>query len=261
MYLTKESAAMMEYCIKQTHIEVTKEYANGAILDISGGAACFSGFESYLSQVVGWGFNTAPKNYLAEIQKIEGFYSTLNHSRIDIELCPYVGNDLAVFLSHRGYQVTELNNVSFLDLQTTTLQDCSLKGFKIKKIDSNDLDAWAHQVAEGFGYPEAKRQFKSYARAQGTSAFGVYDKDLLVAGGAIAMHGTVCDLGVTSTLPSHQGQGLQKKLINARLHYAKLNGMTLATVTTEPGSISDLNVQKIGFGCAYTRVKMTLMIP
>jgi hypothetical protein len=63
-YITKEMAAKMEGCIKQTHIEVTKQYENGHLLDINGGAACFSGFDSYLSQVVGWGFATQPKQLL-----------------------------------------------------------------------------------------------------------------------------------------------------------------------------------------------------
>ena len=68
----------------------------------------------------------------------------------------------------------------------------------------------------------------------------------------------VCDLGVTSTLPAYRGKGLQKKLLFTRLNFAKQHGMALATVTTEPGTISDLNIQKLGFHCAYTRIKMTL---
>lgn len=52
--ITKDLATQMESCIKQTHIEVTQQYPQGKILEINGGAACFSGFDSYLSQVVGW---------------------------------------------------------------------------------------------------------------------------------------------------------------------------------------------------------------
>lgn len=248
----------MESCIKQTHIEVTKLYSDGRILEISGGAACFSGQESYLSQVVGWGFNTPSKQFKAEIECIENFYKKLNHLRVDIELCPFVGNELTVFLSQRGYHISELNNVSVQDLKTyqpIVFNDHSLV---IREIEPGEINEWATRIARGFGAPEAKEQFIHYVQSKGVSAFAAYDKDMIVAGATIAMHGDFCDLGVTSTLPEYRGKGLQKQLLLSRLNFAKQHDLSWATVTTEPGSISDENVQKMGFCCAYTRIKMTL---
>ncbi|KTD10711.1 putative Acetyltransferase, GNAT family [Legionella gratiana] len=256
--ITKNLAAQMESCIKQTHIEVTKQYPQGKILEINGGAACFSGFDSYLSQVVGWGFNTSLKQFKTEIECIEHFYRNLNHSRVDIELCPFVGNELAVFLSQRGYCISELNNVSALDLKTYQPADFDKNALMIKEIESDEISEWAAQVALGFGAPEAQDQFIHYAQSTGVSVFAAYDNEVIVAGATIAIHGDFCDLGVTSTLPGYRGKGLQKKLLLARLNFAKQHHLAWATVTTEPGSISDENVQKIGFHCAYTRIKMTL---
>lgn len=258
MYITKDLAAQMEACIKQSHIEVTKRYAEGRILEINGGAACFSGFDSFLSQVVGWGFATKSKQFKAEIETIEQFYKSLGHSRIDIELCPFVGNDLAVFLSQRGYGVTELSNVSVLDLKNHKMVDNFDEKFIIKEVQQHELDEWANRVAAGFGFPEAREQFSHYARAKGIKAFAAFDQDKIVAGATIAMHGDVCDLDVTSTIPAYRGRGLQKKLLFTRLNFAKQHDLALATVTTEPGTVSDLNIQKSGFNCAYTRIKMTL---
>ena len=113
-------------------------------------------------------------------------------------------------------------------------------------------------VALGFDYPEVQEQFFHYAQSKGVTAFAVYDGDNIVAGATIAMHGDFCDLGVTSVLPAFRRKGLQKKLLHTRLNFAKELGLSWATVTTEPGSISDQNIQKVGFCCAYTRVKMTL---
>jgi GNAT superfamily N-acetyltransferase len=256
--ITKGLAAQMECCIKQTHIEVTKQYAEGRVLEINGGAACFSGFDSYLSQVVGWGFATPPKHFAAEIKRIEHFYQTQNHSRVDIELCPFVGNELAVFLRERGYGITELNNVSALNLQFYELSDDTVSPFIIKEVQLSELKKWSKQVALGFGYPEAQDQFFHYVHAKGVKAFAVYDKGLIVAGSLLAMHEDFCDLGVTSTLPAYRGKGLQKKMLTTRLNFAKKQGLAWAIVTTEPGTISDANVQKMGFQCAYTRIKMTL---
>ena len=75
MYISKTQALSIESCIKQTHIEVTKQYAQGKILEINGGAACFSGVDSYLSQVVGWGFNTSKRQRERDISSIERFFA------------------------------------------------------------------------------------------------------------------------------------------------------------------------------------------
>lgn len=258
-YVTKNLAAQIESCIKKTHIEVTNTYLNGTILEIGGGVACFSGFDSYLSQVVGWGFQTNAKQLTSEIAIIEEFYKSIRHQRVDIELCPFVGNELAVFLGQRGYQLSELNNVSVLNLNhyhVPTFEDNSLV---IREIQKNELQEWAKKVALGFAAPEAQEQFYHYAKAQGVRVFAAFKGNELVAGATLAIHDDFCDLGVTSTLPAYRGQGLQKKLVHARLMAAKQQGATTATVTTEPGSISDCNVQKTGFHCAYTRIKMSLV--
>ncbi|MFI4962875.1 MAG: GNAT family N-acetyltransferase [Legionellales bacterium] len=261
MLINKETAQQMEWCIRNTHMEVTKGYDQGRILEINGGAACFSGFDSYLSQVVGWGFATKPKQYRSEIQNIESFYKGLGHTRVDIEICPFVGNYLIEFLSERGYKVSEVNNVSALDLKTLSLgTDCSVDTI-VKPVAIDGLAEWAKVVAHGFEYPKARIQFAHYAGAKGVGVFGAYVNGMLVGGALVAIHGAVCDLGVTSILPAFRGRGLQKKLLIARLNYAKEQGLELATVTTEPATISDLNVQKVGFHCAYTRIKMTLGDP
>ena len=257
MYIDKELTIQMEACIKQTHIEVTKQYPQGMILEINGGAACFSGYDSFLSQVVGWGFYTEAKQYNAEIETIEHFYKSLKHRRIDIELCPFVETNLAVFLSQRGYQISELNNVSVLNLKNHKMTAEVDDEFLIREVQHDELNEWAKRVAEGFGYPEAQEQFTHYAQAKGITAFAVFDQDKIIAGASIAMHGDVCDLAVTSTLPLYRGIGLQKRLLLTRLNFAKQHGLALATVTTTPGTISALNVQKTGFQCGYTRIKMT----
>lgn len=258
MYIDKHLALRMESCIKQTHIEVTQKYPQGKILEINGGVACFSGFDSFLSQVIGWGFTTTSNQFKSEIRAIEQFYKSLGHQRVDIELCPFTGNELAVFLNSRGYGIVELNNVSALHLKHYQKEESIDDEFIVREVQEHEIECWAKKVALGFGYPEAQKQFSRYARAKGVTAFAALAEGQIVAGATIAAHDTVCDLGVASTLPTYRGKGLQKKLLIARLNFAKRQGLDLATVTTEPGTVSDLNVQKIGFRCAYTRIKMSL---
>ncbi|MBA2649066.1 MAG: GNAT family N-acetyltransferase [Legionella sp.] len=257
MFITKAIAQQLESCIKQSHIEVTKRYGHGQFLELSTGAACFSGVDSYLSQVVGWGFDLKPQQYASELNKIEQFYKTVKHNRVDIEFCPYTGNDLAIFLSENGYSITELNNVCTLDLLQFDPVPLLSGGFVIRELKADEIEDWAMTIAIGFDYPPAQEQFVQYAQAKNILVFGVFDKKSLIAGATLALHHPMCDLAVTSTLPEYRNLGLQKKLLITRLNYAKQRGLKLAMVTTEPGSISELNGQKVGFRCAYTRIKLT----
>jgi len=255
--VTKALAVELESCIKQTHIEVTKQYPRGMSLAINGGAACFSGFDSYLSQVVGWGFLSQPRQFAAELKVIEDFYKLVNHKRVDIELCPYVGTDLAEFLSARGYGISELSTVSYLELSSYVPVDCG-GGYEIRVMRPQEYALWVECVVMGFGFPEAREQFTRYISAKGIVVFGAFVEGKLVAGGTVSMQGDVCDLAVASTLPEFRGRGLQTGLLQARLGFARQMGMRLAAVTTSPGSVSELNCQGVGFRVAYNRVKMSL---
>ena len=257
MFITKELALKIENCINNSHVQFTSQCTNGSVLKVGTGAAFFSGDNSFFSQVIGWGFDTTEEQFSSEIQEIEAFYLKLKYRQIDIELCPFVGNVIFSELSKRGYQITELNNISVLDLSRVgfaavpTQEDCS-----IRPIDALYLDEWAASVASGFEYDEAIAQFYRYAKAECVTPFGVFIHNKLVAGGTIAIHNGIADLGITSTLPAWRNRGLQKSLLSARIEYAIQAGASIATVTTAPGSISDLNIQKMGFQMAYTRIKL-----
>lgn len=256
MYVTKTLAQSMESCIKQTHRAMAQTHPKGKVVEVGDGLACFAGFSSFFSQVVAWGFNLSCRQFKQQIQVIEHFYRSLNHARIDIELCPLVGSDLPMALCQNGYNVTELNNVSFIDLaQNKTVVD--LENFDIRVVHENELERWANKVALGFGHINAKEQFAQYARLKGVTAFAVYENGQIIAGATVAIHNGLADLGVTSTLPAYRGRGLQKLLLKYRLVFVQEQNVPLAMVTTEPGSVSDLNVQKVGFRCAYTRLKFT----
>lgn len=261
MQVSKQIAMQIEQCITQTHIHVTRTYANHAVLMQSGGVACFSGSDSFLTQVIGWGFATEKDQFIAEIANIDHFYRQHGHHQVDIELCPLVPHWLPLWLSKRGYQLTEMNTISILDLRPYQAHAHSDKTpYQVRPIVDHELSAWARTVAHGFNCLDAEDHFYHYASAEHVTAFAAFVDDNLVAGGTIAIHNGMADLGVTSTLPLHRGKGLQKALLTSRLHFAQQAGVWLAVVTTAPGSVSELNCQKLGFHCAYTRVKLTLPI-
>jgi N-acetylglutamate synthase-like GNAT family acetyltransferase len=78
--------------------------------------------------------------------------------------------------------------------------------------------------------------------------------DGALAGGAnlhIA-HG-VAQLAGAATAPAYRRRGIQAALLAARLADAGAAGCDVATVTTQPGSRSQQNVQRRGFDVLYTR--------
>jgi GNAT superfamily N-acetyltransferase len=244
----------------QSHINVTQCYQKNDlpvdILAIGGGAACFLGTSSFLSQVIGYGFQTPIDALRLEIKAIEDFYGRNGHHRVDIELCPFVGSGIANIPTKNGYDITEFNNVSYMALDSDVLTKDD-EGFQTFIPEDDDLHDFAHAVAQGFECLDAVEQFYLYAKSDGVAPFAAMIGDEIAAGGTIAIHEGVCYLGVTSTKPNYRGRGLQKALVNARLAFAKSQGATLASVTTEPGSISEGNIQKMGFKIAYTRVKLS----
>ncbi len=63
----------------------------------------------------------------------------------------------------------------------------------------------------------------------------------------------VAQLCGAATLPPFRRRGLQTALLHARLHAAANAGCDIAVVTTEPGSKSQQNAERAGFGLVYSR--------
>lgn len=262
MIVNKQFSQDIEGCIKQTHINVYQHYHElghvSNVLNVGSGVACFLGNESFLSQVIAWGFNADINIICEQLQLIEDFYMKNNFFNVNIELSPLCGSNIAELLSKKGYKITEFNNISYMKLDNYYTNDEAKNIFIVEK---KNLAIWAERIAIGFGHPAAASQFNMYANSKDVIPFCYLIDDEIAAGGTIAIHGKICDLGVTSTMPQYRGKGLQKSLLQARLAYAKTQGVKTALVTTEPGSISDINVQKTGFKTAYTRIKFSKQLP
>jgi GNAT superfamily N-acetyltransferase len=58
-----------------------------------------------------------------------------------------------------------------------------------------------------------------------------------------------------STVPEMRRRGLQAALLQERMRYALDHGCDLAMMVAMPGSDSQRNAERNGFGIAYTRTK------
>jgi GNAT superfamily N-acetyltransferase len=75
----------------------------------------------------------------------------------------------------------------------------------------------------------------------------------------MAIYNRLALLFADSTIPAFRRQGLHRELIAARLNEAMAQGCDLAAASTQPGSASQRNYERLGFQVVYT--KATLVRP
>ncbi len=264
MWIEQQIAKAVETAIAQSHIGCTEAVAlAGACADaeylrVGSGVACFSGRESAWSQVIGWGFDEVESGVDQSIIKLEAFFRSHEMDVCPIELSPLTGAWLPSALGRHGYRLTECSTISVLALKDAPRFDHEPShDVQVEEVrGAAAVRRWAELVARGLESEETTELCELYARGRGMYAFIASIDGSPCGGGTIGIHDGVCDLGLTSVLPEYRSRGAQKALLLTRLAFAFRQGARLASVTTEPGSISDLNVQKVGFRVAYTRVKL-----
>ncbi|GAA5513791.1 hypothetical protein Dcar01_02538 [Deinococcus carri] len=119
-----------------------------------------------------------------------------------------------------------------------------------------DADAWAALSARGFG-PGTERIMQLVAHAPGTHRLVAWVAGQPAATAALSFQDGIAALFGTATLPEFRGQGAQTALLAARLHQAAEAGADLASVFVTPGSGSERNVRRAGFGLAGMRLTFT----
>ena len=189
---------------------------------------------------------------------------------VRVEL-PTLGDpSIGSILSRRGYVLSGFENVLGLELGEwlpRAISPASL-GTTVSRTTAGDSRQWVDVVATGFMHPDA---FDGPSSAESTShavlqqlfedvsdlpGFVTYvaRRGGVVAGGAsLRLSNGIAQLAGAATLPEHRRQGVQSALLNERLVCAAREGCDVAVVTTEPGSKSQQNVQKIGFELLYSR--------
>lgn len=233
--------------------------ADGLVLPVAGGYACFAEAESPMNKVVGLGFDGLPDE--AVLGEIERAFAARGGST-RVELSNLADPELAELLSDRGYRLVEFENVLGRPIgieeppQTTDIQ--------VRRAD--DLDAWVKVVVEGFAHPDGEgpvsheqfpadiieRAERDMEKAGATAYIALYDGDI-AGGGMMRLTGGIAQLSGAATAPAYRRRGVQAALLAARLAEAAAAGCEIAVVTTAPGSKSQHNVQRRGFQLLYTR--------
>ncbi|TRW78421.1 GNAT family N-acetyltransferase [Mycolicibacterium sp. 018/SC-01/001] len=234
--------------------------APGVTVPVAGGLACYADADSPMNKVVGLGFDGLPDaGVLDEIERVFGGHA----APVGVELSTLADPGIAPLLCDRGYRLVGFENVLGCALPAVT---DVLAGVRVRPADAGENRAWVDVVVEGFAHPDGEGvpSHEHFPRAAVADAMDDMERagavryvalfDDAVAGGAsMRIADGVAQLTGAATAPAFRRRGVQAALLAHRLRAASDAGCDVAVVTTAPGSLSQKNVQRMGFHLLYTR--------
>ena len=238
------------------------------VQEIAGGVAVFTVDDSPLNKVVGLGFDD-PLD-AAELERIERLFARRGAS-VRVELPCLADPSVGTLLTKRGYVLQGFENVLGLQLPASTLPERA-DGVETSISSPDEIGTWLDIVVTGFASPDDQGipSDESYPRevlegiigdvvaADGFVRYLARRNNELAGGASMRMWDGIAQLCGAATLPQHRRHGVQTTLLAERLLHAGASDCDVAVVTTQPGSKSQENVQRLGFELLYTRAVLVL---
>ena len=239
-----------------------------ASLEVGGGRALCGAKGSPLNKVLGLGLGAPVSD--EHLDALEAFYDERGIP-VQIELCPLAAAGLSARLTRRGYQLQGFENQLARPLADTDRFD--VRADLEVTLATSDLDAeWLRVVATGFAAGDGSAPsavppppdlldtiadvMRGFIHPEFERLIVWCDGEPAGAGCAYAMNGVRVIAG-TSTMPAFRRRGVQHALVAHALN-AGAGRASIATATTEPGSISQRTFERLGFQVMYTRAIFVL---
>ncbi len=236
---------------------------------IGSGTALYAGHDSPLTQAFGLGFSGEVA--VAEIEAIEDFFFS-RQTAVHIEVSMLADMSLTQILNQRGYTVSEYTSVLGYDLQCPAEYFPFVPESAISAVTDDDIFPAARAISAGFLETHDADQtipqefldlFSLFCYIPDSVCYIERVGDVIAGGGTLfydrehelAPH--IALLAGASVQPAFRRRGIQQRLIGQRLYAAREHGCSLAVVSTQPGTISQSNMQRTGFQVLYGRVKFT----
>ena len=266
MVLTSPAVAATLEAAEAWHLRVQVETwrALGAdaahVVEIGGGVAAFTQalFGRKLNHVTGLGL-AGPVDEDA-LARLEAAYGERGLG-VEIDLCPHADARVLALLARRGYVVNAFSNSYARTVDD--VRERTAPGIEILQGEAAHA-LFVQASIDGFSLqaqPRPRELLAALARIARTredTALFVARVDGRVAGSAglsvmDTPRGRVGELHIASTLPEYRGRGVQSALLQARLAAARDAGCALVFVGARPANTSARNVERAGFGLAFTK--------
>ncbi len=265
--LTSPSVACILEAAEAWHLRVQVETwrALGArdarVVALGGGVAAFTEpmFGRKLNHVTGLGM-AAPVDE-DDLATLEAAYGARGLG-VELDLCPHADPGLLLLLTRRGYAVNAFSNSYARTLDDVTDAPVPAAIEILRGAEAAAL--FVEASVQGFRVQAQQRPSEllvalaRIAQAREDTSLFVARVDGQVAGsaGLSVMRtplGRVGELYIASTLPAFRGRGVQAALLQARLQAARDADCALAFVGARPANTSARNIERAGFGLAFTK--------
>jgi GNAT superfamily N-acetyltransferase len=171
-----------------------------------------------------------------------------------VRLSPLADPEAVALLGARGYVVNDFMNVYARDLRSLG-EAPSAPRVEIRVATEVEARLWFTRNGAGGDWAEPDGVSFMTVRCtlkEGARLFVAWVGNEPAAAGALEVHEGVAALMAAATLPAYRGRGIHAALLHARLATAVAEGCDLAMVHTSPGTPSQKNVLRAGFGLMYT---------
>jgi GNAT superfamily N-acetyltransferase len=221
---------------------------NARSFAVAGGAAVHAGPGSPLSLALGLLGDMGE----ADLERIEKLLGTPSR----IELTPFAPPALPKLLADRRYRVVEWHQVLARPLETPFPEGPVV--VEVAQIRPGDTPPWVPLIAASFqeDVPSADaRLLLAATSTEGAACFVARVQGEPAGGAAVFVSPSrAAVLTGAAVLPRFRGLGVQRALIAARLAYAKELGADVAASSTLPNSVSQKNLERLGFRILYPKV-------
>jgi ribosomal protein S18 acetylase RimI-like enzyme len=231
-----------------------------AVEEVCGGHVMFAGSGSPIGHAAGLGLD---RPFTAEdLDRVEGFYRR-HGAPSQVDLTPLHEPALFEIFKHRGYTVSELNNVLWRPLNRLENLPSAPQGITIRTGCPEEATEFAGILARCFQeYFTPSQDFKDmlaplFATPHAiTFVASAESKQVAVAAGLVIPEHKVLALFGAGTLPELRCRGIQAAMLSTRLRAGAEAGCDLAVVVTQGGTISQRNCERLGFRVAYSKVTL-----
>lgn len=205
------------------------------------------------------GFGTSDLHNIKVLKDIESFFAKFKVSPV-ISLASVAKPEVINLLFQEGYSPVFFMNLYVMsNCKEINLDNNDIKIKEVTLTNTSSRELWSKVVSCGFSdrtldlnsSPDSISS--GQAAKEGNKLYIAYIHDEIAGAASLYMNKQFARLGGMTTLPDFRGRGVQKALINHRTIEALHNGCTIITTDTIPGTVSQMNVEKLGYKIAYTR--------
>jgi GNAT superfamily N-acetyltransferase len=195
----------------------------------------------------------------ADLEALESFYFGKG-SPARIVVCPHADPSLFAAVNHRGYRLSEFENVMVRQL---TSDDAKPRAgsIELQVVTAANMERFINAVGPNFsedGILSAEMREMMSALSGLTCLRAVLGRvdNCDAGGGSLMIHEGLAMLAGAGTLPAFRNRGVHTAVFQERIRLAAENGCDLAVMGSTPGSGSQRNAERKGFHVAYTKAVM-----